>query len=216
MSAPSETAQEILAVCERWSQALDGLPGSEARRDFLVGEMQSLLRDGALCAQILRALTRGNEYPDVRCATMFDNEIPLYADKNRLFSVRLYLWAPGEYTPAHDHSAWGVYGPFTGQFRVVKYRLKESQPEKAAATLEKTGELRLLPGEVDLTLPLEEGIHKTGNPTERTIATLHVYGAPLRRLHINGYDPGRGIVFPIYTPRTRKRMLASQALESLG
>lgn len=45
---------------------------------------------------------------------------------------------------------------------------------------------------------------------------LSVYGRPVRRPYVLGYDPEQGRVYRIYTPRTRKRMLARDVLGTAG
>ena len=42
-------------------------------------------------------------------------------------------------------------------------------------------------GRTDTTLPLDEGIHSVGNPTDQTIVVINVYGTP-RRIYINRFD----------------------------
>ncbi|MFH1480660.1 MAG: cysteine dioxygenase family protein [Pseudomonadota bacterium] len=191
------------------------LSDNEVRIRFIKSELSGLLLDKPLFARILRDVIEGSGYPDIRQGTMFDNEIPLYSDINRLFSARLYLWAPGEYTPIHDHNSWGVIGPGLGRYEVIKYRREKEGPQEAWGGLVEVERLILLPGQTEVTLPLNEGIHQTGNPSDQTIFTLHVYGNPIRRAYINGFDMDKGRVYRIYAPKVKKRMLASQALASL-
>ena len=69
------------------------------------------------------------------------------------------------------------------------------------------------PGELELTRPLKDGIHQTGNPGEGVTIMISVYGSPIRRLFINRFDAEHNKVDRLYPPRIKKRMLAAQALE---
>ena len=147
---------------------------------------------------------------------MFDNELLLYADKAHLFSLRLFLWDPREYTPAHDHNSWGVIGPVSGELEVVNYRRADDSSKEGYARLVEIDRLRLQPGETTFTYPLGDGIHKAGNPTDETLLSLGLYGTPLPRGYLNGFDvPGRR-VYRILAPKTRKKQLAIRALKSLN
>ena len=38
----------------------------------------------------------------------------LYADPRERFSVVSFVWGPGQKTPVHDHTVWGVIGMLRG------------------------------------------------------------------------------------------------------
>ena len=207
--------QELESICDRWAESLKAIPEKASRVSYITQRLPELLLNKALFAGILKGIADGAGYPDVRQSTLFDNELLLYADPGRLFSIRLYLWAPGEYTPVHDHNAWGVIGPISGEFEVVKYRRRDDGLRKDYAQLEETERRVLSPGRTEVTLPLDDGIHKTGNPSATTIATIHLYGSPVRRSYITLFDTASGHAVRLYAPKARKRMLASQALDGL-
>jgi predicted metal-dependent enzyme (double-stranded beta helix superfamily) len=145
---------------------------------------------------------------------MFDNELLLYLDAQRRFSLRMYLHKPGEYTAVHDHGSWGVLGTASGILEIIKYRRVDDGRRAGYARLEETARCRRLPGHTDTTLPLNEGIHCVGNPTAKTIAVINVYGSPARRLFINRYDPENERVEKVFPAHLRLRRLAAQALEN--
>jgi predicted metal-dependent enzyme (double-stranded beta helix superfamily) len=175
-----------------------------------------LLIDKQIFAKILTGVLNGTGYPDLGQATMFDNELFLYAAKNRMFTIRLYLWAPGEYTPVHDHNAWGIIGPVSGDFEVIRYTRQDNGEDETHARLVENRRLLLLPGQVEVTMPLNRGLHRTGNPTDITSATIHLYGNPVRRTYINTFDLESGTVSRLYSPKAKKRKLAQDALRGLG
>ena len=73
------------------------------------------------------------------------------------------------------------------------------------AHLEETERITCAPGRTDTTLPLNEGIHRVGNPTDQTIVVINVYGTPLRRLYINRFDIENNRVTKIFPPRLKKK-----------
>ncbi len=215
MSMLNQMPTELRLLCERWSKSMEKISGYEARLAYIRKALPDLLMDTTLLRVILKNIMDGGRYPDIRQGTMFDNEMLLYTDNKRLFSIRLYLWGPGEYTPVHDHNAWGLIGSVLGEFEVIKYTREDDGSDEEYARLGEKDRLLLKPGETDVTLPLNNGIHRTGNPTDKTLATMHLYGNPVRRTYINTFDPESGRISRMYAPRSRKRILASEALHTL-
>lgn len=190
------------------------MPGNELRIRYMVSELPRLLRDRVLMKNILSAIAAGALYPDPRSATMFPGEVVLYRDPERLFSLRLYLWGPGEYNPVHDHNSWGVIGAAAGKLEVLEYRLEDSASTAEAKGPTEKARRVLLPGQVCTILPLNEGIHRTGNSTEETIAQVGIYGgSQTGRRHITVYDLESGTVGALYAPSERKKNLAGEALQ---
>jgi predicted metal-dependent enzyme (double-stranded beta helix superfamily) len=211
-----EFHQELKSICETWSDTIQSLSDPAARFEYIREKLPDLLLNQALFGEILKNIKNGAGYPDIRQSTMFDNELLLYTDGKRAFSIRMYLWGPGDYTPVHDHNSWGIIGPVSGNFEVIKYVRQDDGSREDRATLYEEGRFLLSPGQTDLALPLNKGIHRTGNPTDITTITLHLYGTPLRRSFINIFDPDSGKVSRIYAPKAKKKMLASDALRGLG
>jgi predicted metal-dependent enzyme (double-stranded beta helix superfamily) len=215
-NSPQSVQAEIGSFCEGCAHRLDELNSDEARVELISEELPKLLLNKDLMAGLLSNITNGEAYPDVRRPTMFDNEVLLYLDPRGLFSLRIYLWGPMEYTYPHDHNSWGVIGAASEGYEVVNYRRVDDESHEGYARLVEVERLRLQPGETAFTLPFSKGIHKTGNATQASIATLHFYGKTLPRGHLNGFDIANNRVYRIYPPKQKKRLLAQQALECLG
>jgi predicted metal-dependent enzyme (double-stranded beta helix superfamily) len=207
--------QELRRLCEGWSKEMEKLSGTEAYMAYVQRVLPDLLLNTSLFKIILNNILKGETYPDIRQGTMFDNEVLLYVDSNRLFSIRLYFWGPGEYTPIHDHNAWGYIGTISGEFEVIKYAREDAGSDDEYARLTENERLVLGPGEAEVTFPLNRGIHQTGNPTDKTITTIHLYGNPVGRNYINNFDLETGRITRMYAPKSKKRMLASEALNNL-
>jgi hypothetical protein len=202
--------------CRQWSQDIQNLTSPNPQIEYFQEVLPDLLLDQPAWSSILGNIINGKPYPNIRGTAIFENEVLLYMDEARRFSIRIYLFDPGEYTMIHDHSAWGVSGTPAGRLGVIKYRLDEEDAEEGRARVSETNRIDLKPGQVDVTLPLDRGIHRTGNPlSEGTILMVSVYGKPMRRLYIRRFDPDTHQVTRVYPPKLRKKRAAKKALALL-
>ncbi len=215
MSRLPDSLHELRTICDRWAEALRDYKDNEKRLFFIGKEMPALLMNRPLFKDILTNIVKGRNYPDVRQATMFSNEFILFIHNRRLFSVRMYIYEPGQYTPIHDHNSWGVYGCVHKRIEVIRYRREDDGSKPGYARLREIERPILDPGQTASVLPLNDGIHQAGNPADNTSVMLSVYGTPIRRLYVNQYDHLHHRVSRRYPPRLRKKKLASQALEKI-
>jgi hypothetical protein len=211
----SQVQEKLFELCQRWSEAVLQQNDPEDRLAFFGTELPGLLVQRELFGGILEGIITGGRYPDIRQATLFDNEFSLYRDRGQRFSVWMYLYGPGEYTPVHDHNSWGVSGSVLGEWEVVRYRREDDGCDPSAARLALTGRQLLQPGQTEVTGAFDEGIHKTGNPSAESLIMISVYGRTRRRRFLRQFDPDTGRVQAICLPRVRKRRLAEQALQAI-
>ena len=216
MVSPVSPQSEIFSACERWADRLEGLDDEAERMAFIKTALPELLMNRGLWMRMLQSLVDGGSYPDLRQATMFEDELILYTNSKRLFSLRMFIYDAGSYTAIHDHNAWGVIGSAFGQLEIVRYQREDDGSRDGYARLRPAGRCRLQTGQIDVTYPLDAGIHQTGNPTEGTSIMLSAYGNPIRRLHINRFDVEGRQVTKMYPPRMQKKILARKALEALS
>lgn len=215
MTASDSPKTELYSICDLWSEDLQRFESNRERIDYIKSVLPQLLRNRQLWRNMLEGLVAGSSFPDLRQATMFGDELILYPNNKRLFSLRMFLYGPMTFTPIHDHTAWGVIGAVSGPIEVVRYQREDDGRQEGFAQLRLEGRRRLKPGDVDVTQPLDAGIHQTGNPEGGTSIMLSVYGNPIRRLHINRFDFDSRRVFKMYPPRMQKKKLAGQALDAL-
>jgi predicted metal-dependent enzyme (double-stranded beta helix superfamily) len=215
MPRPPKPPDELLQICECWSGSIENISGDAARIDFFKNELPDFLRQQAVFEKLLNNIKAGKPYPDVRQAQMIDEEILLYLNPQRLFSLRMFLYGPADYTPIHDHNSWGVSGSALGQLGVIRYTREDDGTVEGYARLRQAASVRLPPGEIELTRPLNEGIHQTGNPGPGITLMISIYGSPLRRLYINRFEYEHNRVYKLYPPRIKKKMLAAQALNHI-
>lgn len=97
----------------------------------------------------------------------------LYADARQRFSVVSFVWGPGQQTPVHNHTVWGLVGVLRGAEVARSYARND---DGALVTL---GEDQLLErGAVAAVSPSIGDIHRVSNAfDDRVSISIHVYGA---------------------------------------
>lgn len=118
----------------------------------------------------------------------FYRQYLLHCDPFERFSVVSFVWGPGQKTPIHDHTVWGLVGVMRGVERCRRY-------ERAAdGTLQAIGEERLLqPGEIDAVSPTLGDMHTVANALEvRPSISVHVYGGNIGAVRRHVFDAATG------------------------
>lgn len=111
----------------------------------------------------------------------------LYCDPLEKFSVVSFVWAPGQTTPVHDHTVWGMVGVMCGAEVCEEFEIE------AEGNLRLKGTHQLPPGSVDLVSPGIGDIHKVSNAlSDRTSISIHIYGANIGAVKRHIYDPETG------------------------
>ena len=88
------------------------------------------------------------------------------------------MWGPGQATPVHDHTVWGLIGVLRGAEIAQAHRIAHDD-----GTLHKDGRRkRLEAGAVDAVSPGIGDIHRVSNAfDDRASISIHVYGANIGR-----------------------------------
>ncbi len=108
----------------------------------------------------------------------------LYCDPAARFCVVSFAWAPGQATPVHDHTVWGMVGVLRGAELCEEY---SGTPPRPACTH------RLAAGAVDLVSPTVGDIHRVSNAcADGDSVSIHVYGADIGKVERHLYDPVSG------------------------
>jgi len=107
----------------------------------------------------------------------------LYRDPKARFSVVSFVWGPGQATPVHNHTVWGLIGVLRGAELSQAYEIGDSR-------LRPTGPvLRLTPGQVEAVSPAIGDIHRVTNAfDDRISVSIHVYGADIGRVERSTFD----------------------------
>jgi predicted metal-dependent enzyme (double-stranded beta helix superfamily) len=111
----------------------------------------------------------------------------LYADPRDRFSVVSFVWGPGQKTPVHDHTVWGVIGMLRGAERCTSFR---NEGGRMVADGE---EVLMRPGDVEMVSPAIGDIHRVCNAYEdRVSISIHAYGANIGKVRRHVFDPETG------------------------
>jgi predicted metal-dependent enzyme (double-stranded beta helix superfamily)/rhodanese-related sulfurtransferase len=108
----------------------------------------------------------------------------LHLDAASRFSVVSFVWGPGQRTPVHDHTVWGLVGMLRGAEFSQAYAHQEG---KLTA---RGGVRRLEPGMVEALLPRIGDIHQVSNAfADRISVSIHVYGGDIGRISRHTFTP---------------------------
>jgi len=107
----------------------------------------------------------------------------LHCDSTERFSIQSFVWGPGQATPVHDHTVWGLIGVLRGAELNQPYR-------HAGSRLEPNGPAQYLgAGAVEAVSPTIGDIHKVSNAfLTKVSVSIHVYGGNLAAIERNIYD----------------------------
>ncbi|MEB3199814.1 MAG: hypothetical protein VKK62_04720 [Synechococcaceae cyanobacterium] len=99
----------------------------------------------------------------------------LYRDPTARFSIVSFVWGPGQSTPIHDHTVWGLIGVLQGT------ELAQRFAREASGRLEPQGPPELLrAGRIDAVSPRIGDIHQVSNGSPDSVSiSIHVYGADI-------------------------------------
>lgn len=130
----------------------------------------------------------------------------LHRDANNRFVVLALVWQPGQATPIHDHSCWGVMGILQNSLEEICFDRLDDGKRPDFAELEQSRGTDVGRGSVAYLLPPFEEIHRIGNTSNAPTISLHVYGRDLDE--VNVFDQVTGKVSPMrikyYSPECGK------------
>jgi predicted metal-dependent enzyme (double-stranded beta helix superfamily) len=109
----------------------------------------------------------------------------LHADSRERFSVVSFVWGPGQKSPIHDHTVWGIVGILRGaEFEQSYSRTSEGRFEEQGAPV------RLEKGDVTAVSPAIGDFHRVSNAlNDRPTISIHVYGANIGAVQRSMYEP---------------------------
>jgi predicted metal-dependent enzyme (double-stranded beta helix superfamily) len=116
----------------------------------------------------------------------------LHCDPAERFSVVSFVWGPGQRTPIHDHTVWGLVGVLRGAETCREYAVP-----RAGGPMIATGEHVLRPGDIDRVSPAIGDIHVVANALpDRPSVSIHLYGANIGAVARHVYDEATGASRP--------------------
>jgi predicted metal-dependent enzyme (double-stranded beta helix superfamily) len=172
------------------------MSGATRLRDFIV-EMTRLAESGPDEATWLRegqamlaGLVAQDDWLPEECAVDGPTyrQFLLHCDPLERFSVVSFVWGPGQRTPVHDHTVWGLVGMLRGAENATIYA-----PAVPGAPLQAVGRERLEPGQVATVSPNAHDIHVVENAlADRPSISIHVYGGNIGAVRRHTFDPVTG------------------------
>jgi len=113
----------------------------------------------------------------------------LYGDPLDRFSLVSFVWGPGQRTPIHDHTVWGVIGMLRGS------EVEQHFERDAQGQLQPGRQATLLPGQAACVSPSIGDIHQVSNAyDDRVSISIHLYGGNIGRIQRHVFDPNTGAV----------------------
>ena len=114
----------------------------------------------------------------------------LYGDPLDRFSLVSFVWGPGQKTPVHDHTVWGIIG----MLRVSECAQRYERGTDGRLTPDGS-ELTLRPGELDIVSPTRGDIHVVRNAlADQVSISIHLYGGNIGRVARHVFVPDSGEV----------------------
>lgn len=108
----------------------------------------------------------------------------IHCDPAERFSLVSFVWGPGQKTPVHDHTVWGLIGMLRGAEISTPYS------RTSAGALEVAGKpVRLEPGEIDAVAPEIGDIHQVCNAYQDQVSiSIHLYGGNIGAVRRHVYE----------------------------
>jgi 3-mercaptopropionate dioxygenase len=173
------------------------MPRIERFREF-VQEMTRLIERAhtdersilATGRQVLGGLVRYDDWlPDAFARPDPDRyqQFLLHCDPFERFSVVSFVWGPGQRTPVHDHTVWGLIGMLRGR------ETSSNFSRAASGEWVKVGDEVLVPGMIGAVSPSIGDVHEVANGlSDGTSISIHVYGANIGAVRRHVFDPRTG------------------------
>ncbi|WP_295529594.1 cysteine dioxygenase [uncultured Pseudacidovorax sp.] len=159
----------------------------------VVGADEAQLLAGA--APLMRALVAQDDWLPEAMAQPHPQHYQqhlLYGDPLDRFSLVSFVWGPGQQTPVHDHTVWGIVAMLRG--RECSQRFGRDADGRIAAQGE---EHALAPGELEILSPAQGDVHQVRNALpDRTSISIHLYGGNIGRIARHVFVPGTGETKP--------------------
>lgn len=112
----------------------------------------------------------------------------LYGDPLDRFSLVSFVWGPGQKTPIHDHTVWGIIGMLRGAECGQRYVRAET-----GELIAQGQEEALLAGEIDIVSPARGDIHVVRNAlADQVSISIHLYGGNIGRIQRHVFAPDTG------------------------
>lgn len=175
----SEIAGDQIAPLRRFVRGLTELVDSTADEAVVLDRGGQLLRE---------LVSRDGWLPDSYATARSDRyaQYLLHCDPLERFSMVSFVWGPGQRTPIHNHTVWGLVGQLRGSEQADEYELREGLPAATGTSAVMT------PGDVDAVSPTIGDWHRVTNTSDDVSISIHVYGGNVGAIHRLKFDEAEG------------------------
>jgi predicted metal-dependent enzyme (double-stranded beta helix superfamily) len=112
----------------------------------------------------------------------------LHRDPKGRYAVLSFVWGPGQVTPIHDHTVWGLVGVMRGAELCCEYE-RNAEGRVVPAGCEHV----LKAGQIEAVSPTVGDIHTVANAlADQPSISIHVYGADIGAVKRHWYDASTG------------------------
>lgn len=177
--------------------------------------LAKLAKNPGFLENLFTSIVTDEQFYSQRPVTLDDNEVTIYRDPDRQFSVRLYVWDPVQMYPIHDHGSWGMVACLAGALQETAYRRMDDGSKPAYADIQEKSRNVLHQGDITTMLPLDQGIHKFDAVSATPGVTLHVYGKAVRKGFIQLFNFEQQSVKRLYPPKMCERISVLRSLASI-
>lgn len=163
--------------------AMTRLVQSSNEEDRLIDAATPLMRD---------LVSHDDWLPEAMAAShpQYYQQHLLYGDPLDRFSLVSFVWGPGQKTPVHDHTVWGIIGMLRGAENGQRFAA-DAQGHWALVGERTT----LQPGDLDIVSPSRGDVHEVANALDdRVSISIHLYGGNIGRVARHVYVPGTNTV----------------------
>lgn len=146
-----------------------------------------LLREGR--EHLARLIADDGWLPDAFATPLPDRyaQYLLHCDPYERFSVVSFVWGPGQCTPVHDHTVWGLVGVLRGAERCDEYAVRDGRPHA-------TGRSHTMQrGRIEAVSPTVGDWHRVSSALPDAVSvSIHVYGANIGAVRRSVFPPEGG------------------------
>jgi predicted metal-dependent enzyme (double-stranded beta helix superfamily) len=179
MTQPEARMLDAIAPLRDFVVAMTALVDTTQEEARLLAESRVLLA---------RLIVRDDWLPDAFSAGRSDRyaQYLLHCDPQERFSVASFVWGPGQATPVHNHTVWGLVGILRGAERCEEFEIRSGQPVATG------GQHLMQRGDIDAVSPALGDWHRVSHAAgQAQTISIHVYGANIgavlrRRLDLAG------------------------------
>ncbi len=141
-------------------------------------------------ADLLRGLIAQDDWLPEACAEPGPTyrQYLLHCDPLERFCLVSFVWGPGQRTPVHNHTVWGLVGMLRGE------EVSTEMARGAPGSPMRAGRVdRLRPGEVVAVSADTYDIHVVENAfADRASISIHAYGGNIGAIARSVFDPATG------------------------